>query len=106
MEPMQADVTVVILAAGLGTRMKSNQAKVLHSAGGQTLIRHAVDAAMAIAPPECIFVVVGQQADAVRGNLSDRGVRFIEQTEQRGTGHALLCGRRELESLGGLLTIF
>jgi len=103
---MQADVTVVILAAGLGTRMKSNQAKVLHCAGGQTLIRHAVDAVRAIAPPERIFVVVGHQADKVRDNVGDRGVRFIAQTEQRGTGHALLCGRQDLETLGGLLVIF
>jgi bifunctional UDP-N-acetylglucosamine pyrophosphorylase/glucosamine-1-phosphate N-acetyltransferase len=103
---MQSDVTVVILAAGLGTRMKSNRAKVLHCAGGQTLIRHAVDAARAIAPPERIFVVVGHQADRVRENVEDRGVRFILQTEQRGTGHALLCGRPELEGLGGLLVIF
>jgi bifunctional UDP-N-acetylglucosamine pyrophosphorylase/glucosamine-1-phosphate N-acetyltransferase len=103
---MQSDVTVVILAAGLGTRMKSNQAKVLHCAGGQTLIRHAVDAARAIAPPERIFVVVGHQAELVKANVADRGVRFIEQTEQRGTGHALLCGRDELAALDGLLVIF
>jgi bifunctional UDP-N-acetylglucosamine pyrophosphorylase/glucosamine-1-phosphate N-acetyltransferase len=103
---MHSEVTVVILAAGLGTRMKSNHAKVLHCAGGQTLIRHAVDAAMAIAPPERIFVVVGHQAELVRQNVQDRGVRFIVQTEQRGTGHALLCGKTELEKLSGLLVIF
>ena len=103
---MNSDVTVVILAAGLGTRMKSNQAKVLHCAGGQTLIRHAVDAACAIAPPDRIFVVVGHQAELVSRNVEDRGVRFIVQTEQRGTGHALLCGRDELQKLKGLLVIF
>ena len=100
------DVTVVILAAGLGTRMKSKQAKVLHCAGGQTLIRHAVDAACAIASPERIFVVVGHQADEVSRNVAERGVRFIRQIEQRGTGHALLCGRDDLLRLGGLLVIF
>jgi bifunctional UDP-N-acetylglucosamine pyrophosphorylase/glucosamine-1-phosphate N-acetyltransferase len=86
--------------------MKSNQAKVLHCAGGQTLIRHAVDAARAIAPPERIFVVVGHQAEQVSANVADRGVRFIAQTEQRGTGHALLCGQAELSPLSGLLVIF
>src|SRR5271156_6566152 len=100
---MENDVTVVILAAGLGTRMKSSQAKVLHSAGGQTLISHAVDAARAIAAPERIFVVVGHQAEKVSESVADRGVRFIIQTEQRGTGHALLCGQAELAALGGLL---
>jgi bifunctional UDP-N-acetylglucosamine pyrophosphorylase / glucosamine-1-phosphate N-acetyltransferase len=102
----QSDVTVVILAAGLGTRMKSKQAKVLHCAGGQTLIRHAVDAARSIAMPERIFVVVGHQADEVSRDVADRGVRFIRQTEQRGTGHALLCGSEDLAHLGGLLVIF
>jgi bifunctional UDP-N-acetylglucosamine pyrophosphorylase / glucosamine-1-phosphate N-acetyltransferase len=103
---MQSDVTVVILAAGLGTRMKSKQAKVLHSAGGKTLLQHAVDTAMAIAAPERIFVVVGHQAEQVQANVQDRGVRFIVQTEQRGTGHALLCGADQLGPLPGLLVIF
>jgi bifunctional UDP-N-acetylglucosamine pyrophosphorylase / glucosamine-1-phosphate N-acetyltransferase len=103
---MQSDVTVVILAAGLGTRMRSKQAKVLHSAGGKTLMQHAVDTAKAIAAPERIFVVVGHQADQVQENVKDRGVKFIVQTEQRGTGHALLCGQAELAPLPGLLVIF
>lgn len=102
----QNDVTVVILAAGMGTRMKSKQAKVLHSAGGKTLIQHAVDTALAIASKERIFVVVGHQADQVRANIADREVRFIEQTEQRGTGHALLCGQAELSKFGGLLMVY
>jgi bifunctional UDP-N-acetylglucosamine pyrophosphorylase/glucosamine-1-phosphate N-acetyltransferase len=106
MRKMQSDVTVVILAAGLGTRMKSRQAKVLHAAGGKTLIQHAVDSALAIAAPERIFVVVGHQAELVQENVKDRGVRFIVQTEQRGTGHALLCGVAELAPLPGLLVIF
>ena len=56
---METPVTVVILAAGLGTRMKSRQAKVLHRAGGKTLVERVVDTALALAPPERIFVVVG-----------------------------------------------
>ena len=54
---MRNDVAVVILAAGLGTRMRSRQAKVLHRAGGDTLVGHAVNIALASAPPERIFVV-------------------------------------------------
>jgi bifunctional UDP-N-acetylglucosamine pyrophosphorylase / glucosamine-1-phosphate N-acetyltransferase len=100
------EVTVVILAAGMGTRMKSRHAKVLHSAGGKTLIQHAVDSALEIAAPQRIFVVVGHQAERVKENVQDRGVRFIVQTEQRGTGHALLCGAAELSALPGLLVIF
>jgi bifunctional UDP-N-acetylglucosamine pyrophosphorylase/glucosamine-1-phosphate N-acetyltransferase len=95
----------VILAAGLGTRMKSRQAKVLHRAGGDTLVGHAISAAMASAPAERIFVVVGHQADQVQQAVGARGVRFIHQTEQLGTGHAVLCGRDQLESIPGHLVI-
>ena len=81
---METRVTVVILAAGLGTRMKSRRAKVLHQAGGKTLIEHTVDTALSITAPERVFVVVGHQADQVRAVAEPRGVRFIEQTEQKG----------------------
>jgi bifunctional UDP-N-acetylglucosamine pyrophosphorylase/glucosamine-1-phosphate N-acetyltransferase len=102
---MQNDISVVILAAGLGTRMKSRQAKVLHRAGGDTLVGHAISAAMDSAPAERIFVVVGHQADQVQQAVGGRGVRFIHQTEQLGTGHAVLCGRDQMESTPGHLVI-
>lgn len=102
---MSPDVTVVILAAGQGTRMKSRVAKVLHRAGGRTLVEHAIVAALGVAPPERIFVVVGHQADAVREVAEAAGVGTIEQREQLGTGHAVLCGRDVLESLGGRMVV-
>ncbi len=102
---MQTPVTIVILAAGLGTRMKSRKAKVLHRAGGKTLVEHVVGTALQVTPAERIFVVVGHQADEVRKTLGGQGVRFIEQREQRGTGHALLVGRDMLSPLGGYLVI-
>lgn len=82
--------TVVILAAGLGTRMKSKQAKVLHRAGGLPLVEHVVRAAKAVAQPEDIVVVTGHQAEAVEAALAPHRVRFVRQTEQKGTGHALM----------------
>jgi bifunctional UDP-N-acetylglucosamine pyrophosphorylase/glucosamine-1-phosphate N-acetyltransferase len=100
------DVTIVILAAGLGTRMKSRHAKVLHPAGGRTLIGHSVKTALTLARPERVFVVVGHQAERVRENVAATGVRFIHQTEQKGTGHAILCGRDALEQYGGRLLVF
>jgi bifunctional UDP-N-acetylglucosamine pyrophosphorylase/glucosamine-1-phosphate N-acetyltransferase len=103
---MQSDVTVVILAAGLGTRMRSRRAKVLHKAGGKALVEHAVDTALAVAPPDRVFVVVGHQADEVRALLVNRGVGFIHQVEQHGTAHALLCGEQELAGLPGQLLVF
>lgn len=66
---MNSPVTVVILAAGLGTRMKSRKAKVLHCAGGKSLVQHVVDTAVTFTPPERIFVVVGHQAEEVRAPL-------------------------------------
>jgi len=102
---MPSPVTVVILAAGLGTRMKSRQAKVLHRAGGKALVEHVVETALHIAPAERIFVVVGHQADRVREALASTGVGFIEQAQQKGTGHAVLAGRDALAGLGGRLVV-
>src|SRR5580692_9774621 len=102
---METELTIVILAAGLGTRMKSAKAKVLHRAGGQTLIEHVVDTALQLTRPERVWVVVGHQADQVRQTLGTRAVGFIEQHEQKGTGHALMVGREALESTAGLLMV-
>src|ERR1035441_1690620 len=89
---MHKPVTIVILAAGLGTRMKSRQAKELHRAGGKTLLQHGSETALELAPPERIFAVVGHQAEQVRQSVAGSGIGFIEQTEQKGTGHALMVG--------------
>ncbi|HSU60025.1 MAG TPA: bifunctional UDP-N-acetylglucosamine diphosphorylase/glucosamine-1-phosphate N-acetyltransferase GlmU [Bryobacteraceae bacterium] len=102
---MNQNITVVILAAGLGTRMKSNQAKVLHQAGGDTLLNHILQAATQVAAPENIVVVVGYQAEQVRGSVKIPGVRFATQAEQLGTGHALLCARECIASRKGELLI-
>jgi bifunctional UDP-N-acetylglucosamine pyrophosphorylase/glucosamine-1-phosphate N-acetyltransferase len=102
---MTAQINVVILAAGLGTRMKSKHAKVLHRAGGLTLIEHVVLAARAIAPSSNTTVVVGTQSDRVRALLGSAGVRFVDQNEQKGTGHALLACRESLASEPGLVVV-
>jgi bifunctional UDP-N-acetylglucosamine pyrophosphorylase / glucosamine-1-phosphate N-acetyltransferase len=100
---MQTPVNVVLLAAGLGTRMKSKLAKVLHRAGGLALVEHAVRTALELAPAERIVVVVGHQAGEVRAALGRYGVSFVEQSEQKGTGDALLCAREALAGRDGLL---
>jgi bifunctional UDP-N-acetylglucosamine pyrophosphorylase/glucosamine-1-phosphate N-acetyltransferase len=102
---MASRLTVVILAAGLGTRMKSRKAKVLHRAGGKALVEHVVDTALELTPAERVFVVVGHQADEVRRAIATPGVRFIEQKEQKGTGHAVMVGREALAGLDGYLMI-
>lgn len=98
-------VSVVILAAGLGTRMRSKKAKVLHKAGGLTIVEHVVRGAREVASPENIVTVVGHQAPAVRDVVAAHGVRFAEQTEQRGTGHAVLMCREMLKDTPGWVVI-
>jgi bifunctional UDP-N-acetylglucosamine pyrophosphorylase/glucosamine-1-phosphate N-acetyltransferase len=104
---METPLTVVILAAGLGTRMKSRKAKVLHRVGGRSFIEHVVRTAQALAPPNRIFVVVGYQAAEVRAVIEQvvPGVGFVEQREQKGTGHALMAAAESLSGLEGMLVI-
>ncbi len=102
---MEQSLTVVILAAGLGTRMKSKKAKVLHKAGGLTLVENVVQSALTLAPPERIFVVTGHQAEEEEAVLQPYGVGFFRQTEQKGTGHALLMGEAKLRDLPGRLVV-
>jgi len=96
--------TVVILAAGLGTRMRSKRAKVLHRAGGLALVEQVVAAARALAPYGRIVVVTGHQADLVEELLQPLGIGFARQQGQRGTGHAL-ASCRDVVPHDGLLTV-
>jgi len=86
---MTKTISVAILAAGLGTRMRSKKAKVLHRAGGLTLVEHVVRGALEITAAENVVDVVEHQAKEVERVLAPYGLRFAGQTEQRGTGHAL-----------------
>jgi len=81
-------VDVIVLAAGLGKRMRSDLPKVLHPLAGRPLLAHVIDAARALAPRK-IFVVHGQGADKVRAAFPDSGVDWVLQAEQLGTGHAV-----------------
>jgi bifunctional UDP-N-acetylglucosamine pyrophosphorylase/glucosamine-1-phosphate N-acetyltransferase len=98
-------LAVVILAAGKGTRLKSKRPKVLHAIGGKPLLAHVIDAAAEVVAPEHIYVVVGHQADRVRDTVAATGVQFVEQAEQRGTGHALQCARPAIARYGSLLVL-
>ena len=89
------DFAVVILAAGKGTRLKSSLAKVLHRAGGRTLIEHVVRACQPL-KPRAIIAVVGHQSAEVSAILKPLGVQTVVQELQRGTGHAMLVARRAL----------
>jgi bifunctional UDP-N-acetylglucosamine pyrophosphorylase / glucosamine-1-phosphate N-acetyltransferase len=83
-------VHVVILAAGKGTRMKSELPKVLHPVAGRALIDRVLETALAL-KPETTTMVIGHGADRLRAHLANRPeVGFVVQEPQLGTGHALL----------------
>ncbi len=87
---------VVILAAGLGTRMNSDRAKVLHEVNGIPMIRYVVETAEALGVGE-IIVVIGHQADQVQAALADHvRLKFARQDRQLGTGHAVMCALPEI----------
>lgn len=81
-------LSIVILAAGQGTRMRSALPKVLHPLGGKPLLAHVIDAARQFRP-DTIYVVYGHEGQRVRETLADAPVEWVEQAEQAGTGHAV-----------------
>jgi bifunctional UDP-N-acetylglucosamine pyrophosphorylase/glucosamine-1-phosphate N-acetyltransferase len=89
------DLAIVILAAGKGTRLKSNLAKVLHRAGGRTLIEHVVRACAPLGAKRTV-VVVGHQAEQVAAAVEPLGAETVLQQPQHGTGHAMQVARRAL----------
>ncbi|MCG5514688.1 bifunctional UDP-N-acetylglucosamine diphosphorylase/glucosamine-1-phosphate N-acetyltransferase GlmU [Ectothiorhodospira sp. 9100] len=85
---MSNPTTVIILAAGQGTRMRSALPKVLHPLAGQPLLAHVIHTAQGLMP-ERIVVVYGHGGDQVRQAMADAPVTWVEQVEQLGTGHAV-----------------
>ncbi|MBK1671945.1 UDP-N-acetylglucosamine diphosphorylase/glucosamine-1-phosphate N-acetyltransferase [Ectothiorhodospira shaposhnikovii] len=85
---MTMETTIIILAAGQGTRMRSALPKVLHPLGGRPLLSHVIETALSLRP-ERLAVVYGHGGDQVRERLADVPVTWVEQREQRGTGHAV-----------------
>ena len=98
------DVVALVLAAGKGTRMKSDRAKVLHPLLGRPLLSYPLDACRA-AGVRNIVAVVGHQADDVARAFSAPDLVFALQEEQLGTGHAALCGREALGPCTGTALI-
>jgi bifunctional UDP-N-acetylglucosamine pyrophosphorylase/glucosamine-1-phosphate N-acetyltransferase len=92
-----SDTTIIILAAGKGTRMRSELAKVLHRAGGRPLLEHVIRACQPLKPKQ-IIVVVGHQAEEVGALAESLGGKTVLQNPQRGTGHAMQVARRAMGS--------
>ncbi len=85
----RAPLTVLVLAAGLGKRMRSRRIKILHELAGRPMAAHVLEAARALEPLR-IVTVVGHQAGEVQEALRGLSDEFVLQAEQRGTGHAVL----------------
>ena len=89
------DVVIVILAAGKGTRLKSSLAKVLHPAGGRSLMESVVRACLPLASKK-ILAIVGHQAEQVTAAVKPLEVESVLQQPQNGTGHAMLVAKRAI----------
>ena len=79
--------TAIILAAGQGTRMNSQTAKVLHKVGNKSLLQHVIDASRPLV--NSINVIIGHHSESVKKTTSNEGINWVNQKEQLGTGHAV-----------------
>lgn len=102
--PASPPLSIVILAAGQGTRMRSRLPKVMHTLAGRPLLAHVYDAARALGPRQ-VCVIVGHGAEQVRTSLQDGCCDWVEQAEQLGTGHAVAQALPHLEAETGRVLI-
>ncbi len=98
-------LSVVILAAGEGTRFNSRKPKVLQEVGGKPMLGHVLDTARALTPDE-IHIVVGSDGEAIRAAMNDDAIRWHEQRERLGTAHALQCAQDALNNGGHVLVLY
>ena len=85
---MPTTLNIIILAAGKGTRMKSNKLKVLHPLAGSTIIDHVLQTAQQLSPSK-IIMVYGHQGEQLREHFVDEKITWVEQKNPQGTGHAV-----------------
>jgi bifunctional UDP-N-acetylglucosamine pyrophosphorylase/glucosamine-1-phosphate N-acetyltransferase len=97
-------LAIIILAAGKGTRMKSELPKVLHPLLGRPLLSHVLETARRLQPEKTV-VVVGHQAERVRQSFQSPGLVFASQVPQLGTGHAVRQAAKELDRFPGTVLV-
>jgi len=102
--PYDHPVNALILAAGLGTRMKSSKAKVLHEVQAKPMILHVMDTVNEL-HLDHLYVIVGHQREKVAELITGYQADCIVQEEQLGTGHAVLCAEKELQHKGSTVLI-
>jgi bifunctional UDP-N-acetylglucosamine pyrophosphorylase/glucosamine-1-phosphate N-acetyltransferase len=85
------------MAAGKGTRLKSQLPKVLHEVGGKALLEHVIRAALRVVPAGDVYAIIGHEAERVRAAMAHTGVNFVLQAEERGLSMTmLLCCQETL----------
>lgn len=100
-----SETAAIVLAAGKSTRMRSDLPKVLHEVCGRPMLSYVIGAAT-LAGVDRLIIVVGHGRDAVRRAIGEDGnIAWVEQKEQRGTGHAVLCCREALEGVEGSILV-
>lgn len=100
-----SDVAAIVLAAGKSTRMMSDFPKVLHEICGRPMLAHVLNASR-VAGVDRLIVVVGHGKELVKKRFAvDHDVEWVEQTEQRGTGHAVLCCQETLKGFTGTVLV-
>ncbi|MBS0314688.1 MAG: bifunctional UDP-N-acetylglucosamine diphosphorylase/glucosamine-1-phosphate N-acetyltransferase GlmU [Proteobacteria bacterium] len=104
MRPPSPPLSVIVLAAGKGTRMKSQRPKVLQPLAGRPLLAHSLRAVRELEPRQTV-VVVGHGANAVREALADAAVTWVLQSPQNGTGHAAAVGLAAVPDEGVTLLV-
>jgi bifunctional UDP-N-acetylglucosamine pyrophosphorylase/glucosamine-1-phosphate N-acetyltransferase len=85
--------------------LKSRRPKVLHEIGGKPLLSHVIAAASKLVAPQDIFAVIGHQAEKVKAAVAPSGIGFVEQLEQRGTGHAIQSARQAIAGYENVLVL-
>lgn len=102
---MRAPLHVVILAAGEGKRMRSATAKVLLPLAGRPMLAHVLEAANAL-KPVAVHVVHGHRGEAVRAAFAEAPITWVEQAEQRGTGHAVRLAMAGIPDAARVLVLY
>jgi len=103
--PSPPRVAIAIMAAGKGTRLKSQLPKVLHEVGGKSLLAHVISAATRVVSPNDIYAIIGHEAERVRAAVESTGVNLVLQSVQRGTGHALMVAQSALAAYDHVIVL-
>ena len=102
---VEMKTTIVILAAGEGTRMKSSTPKSLHRVAGKSMLRHIVDTTSNIEPEQLIVVHSPNTEDIIKEELFETKTTFVEQDKPLGTGHALRAANPSIEKNNAVIVL-